>query len=606
MASDAAADAAGAFFQAASAFDALLGRHEGEMAADAAEEAAAASRAAAEAAAAERAHYAGAAAEEEAADAADGDEEAAAEDAEQAFDADAGEAAAAAGAEEAAAAAGAEEAEEAAHEEAAAAAGAEEAEADVVLHIDIDSADEDGCADAALAAVSEPRDDSSGAAVSEAPISGGSAQSSGSAEPLTIELGVGRRVRQRTAEPPQSAPPAYASVEVAAASHAAYAGVLPLTSSSGGSARGLAPAYAGVPAPRPSSQVRPTVPSHVRPAGPAPSQGLRAPLVDSLAADRIAQWKAVYNNRYTPEQIADMRAESEVARSMGLSWAQRGPVGPDEGGPLTWRGQQFRVNSGVWANRGGKHRAYFAAKYGRGAFAPGTRPPASHPQVAPPQVRPKKMAPPPPPPAGGAATRAAARGRRPRRLRRRAPAAAAPRGRRPRRRARGPVDHGEAAAATAAPVRPRAALAARLRLPSAAAGPPSPAARGRLLAAAPIDRAGSWWRAHRASPSSAPSSAPLAPAECRPRPRLAPAARVLPSAAALAETSAAARGRFPSRRARAARIRDRARLVAGGHSIKGSIVVIVAVDGSLSKLNWLCQHVFLLETWTQKTADTWT
>ena len=42
-----ASDAAGAFFQAASAFDALLGRHEGEMAADAAEEAAAASRAAA-------------------------------------------------------------------------------------------------------------------------------------------------------------------------------------------------------------------------------------------------------------------------------------------------------------------------------------------------------------------------------------------------------------------------------------------------------------------------------------------------------------------------------------------------------------------------------
>ena len=63
MASDAAADAAGAFFQAASAFDALLGGHEGERAADAAEEAAAASRAAAEAAAAERAHYAGAAAE---------------------------------------------------------------------------------------------------------------------------------------------------------------------------------------------------------------------------------------------------------------------------------------------------------------------------------------------------------------------------------------------------------------------------------------------------------------------------------------------------------------------------------------------------------------
>ena len=271
------------------------------------------------------------------------------------------------------------------------------AEADVVLDVDIDSADEDGCADAALAAVSEPRDDSSGAAVSEAPISGGSAQSSGSAEPLTIELGVGRRVRQRTAEPPQSAPPAYASVEVAAVSHAAYAGVLPLTSSSGGSARGLAPAYAGVPAPRPSSQVRPAVPSHVRPAGPAPSQGLRVPLVDSLAADRVAQWKAVYNNRYTPEQIADLRAESEVARSMGLSWAQRGPVGPDEGGPLTWRGQQFRVNSGVWANRGGKSRTYFAAKFGRGRFAPGTRPPGSHTQVAPPQVRPK-MAPPPPPP----------------------------------------------------------------------------------------------------------------------------------------------------------------------------------------------------------------
>ena len=58
-----------------------------------------------------------------------------------------------------------------------------------------------------------------------------------------------------------------------------------------------------------------------------------------------------------------MRAEENVARDMGLDWSLRGPPGPSEGGPKTWRGQNYREGNGKWANRGGKHRKWFTAYY---------------------------------------------------------------------------------------------------------------------------------------------------------------------------------------------------------------------------------------------------
>lgn len=35
----------------------------------------------------------------------------------------------------------------------------------------------------------------------------------------------------------------------------------------------------------------------------------------------------------------DLRAEEEVAKALQLPWQVRGPPGPEEGGPQTWRGQ---------------------------------------------------------------------------------------------------------------------------------------------------------------------------------------------------------------------------------------------------------------------------
>ena len=39
------------------------------------------------------------------------------------------------------------------------------------------------------------------------------------------------------------------------------------------------------------------------------------------------------------EELADLRAESAVAAAMQLPWQARGPPGPQDGGPTTWRGQ---------------------------------------------------------------------------------------------------------------------------------------------------------------------------------------------------------------------------------------------------------------------------
>jgi hypothetical protein len=41
-------------------------------------------------------------------------------------------------------------------------------------------------------------------------------------------------------------------------------------------------------------------------------------------------------------------------------WDTRGPRGPQDGGPKSWKGQKFREGSGRWANSGGQHRDKYA------------------------------------------------------------------------------------------------------------------------------------------------------------------------------------------------------------------------------------------------------
>jgi len=42
--------------------------------------------------------------------------------------------------------------------------------------------------------------------------------------------------------------------------------------------------------------------------------------------------------------------------SRELPWDIRGPLGPKDGGPQTWKGQRYRANTGRWANSGGRNK----------------------------------------------------------------------------------------------------------------------------------------------------------------------------------------------------------------------------------------------------------
>lgn len=54
-----------------------------------------------------------------------------------------------------------------------------------------------------------------------------------------------------------------------------------------------------------------------------------------------------------PDEVARLRFERVLSERLGLPWAARGPPGPEFGGPGWWRGQNYRWNSGKWANRAG-------------------------------------------------------------------------------------------------------------------------------------------------------------------------------------------------------------------------------------------------------------
>jgi hypothetical protein len=72
-------------------------------------------------------------------------------------------------------------------------------------------------------------------------------------------------------------------------------------------------------------------------------------------------WEDLQSNKYTPEQIIELRAEAEVAHDLGIKWQDRGPPGGKKGD--TWRGQEFRESTQRYANRGGKCKEWCTGMY---------------------------------------------------------------------------------------------------------------------------------------------------------------------------------------------------------------------------------------------------
>lgn len=99
-------------------------------------------------------------------------------------------------------------------------------------------------------------------------------------------------------------------------------------------------------------------PSYTRhPKAPSP---LLPPVKSVLPTDAIPPH--LRSNKYTAEQLIDLRAESSVAKELGLTWQERGPPPTGEAGEL-WRGQRYREGSQRWGNRGGKSRWWYEQYY---------------------------------------------------------------------------------------------------------------------------------------------------------------------------------------------------------------------------------------------------
>ena len=72
-------------------------------------------------------------------------------------------------------------------------------------------------------------------------------------------------------------------------------------------------------------------------------------------------WEDLQSDKYTPEQMIELRAEAEAAHEAGVRWQDRGPPGGKKGD--TWRGQEFREFSQRYANRGGKCKDWYSGMY---------------------------------------------------------------------------------------------------------------------------------------------------------------------------------------------------------------------------------------------------
>ena len=67
-----------------------------------------------------------------------------------------------------------------------------------------------------------------------------------------------------------------------------------------------------------------------------------------------------HSDKYTADELADLRAESIAAKECNVKWKDRGP--PGEPGQV-WRGQIWREGSGRWANPGGFARDWYKGFY---------------------------------------------------------------------------------------------------------------------------------------------------------------------------------------------------------------------------------------------------
>jgi hypothetical protein len=88
-----------------------------------------------------------------------------------------------------------------------------------------------------------------------------------------------------------------------------------------------------------------------------------SPVSPASEEQEIPRNARVHRRPITQEELFGLRAEERVARSMATPWQSRGPPGPDEGGPSSWRGQQYRPGTGKWANRGGRQKEYYTWLY---------------------------------------------------------------------------------------------------------------------------------------------------------------------------------------------------------------------------------------------------
>ena len=79
---------------------------------------------------------------------------------------------------------------------------------------------------------------------------------------------------------------------------------------------------------------------------------------------KCEQWvpDELKSDKYTPEEIIQLRAEAAAAIELNVKWRDRGPPKPDDPSEK-WRGQAWRESSGRWANRGGVAREWYTAFY---------------------------------------------------------------------------------------------------------------------------------------------------------------------------------------------------------------------------------------------------
>jgi len=94
--------------------------------------------------------------------------------------------------------------------------------------------------------------------------------------------------------------------------------------------------------------------------GKRPLTGTRQPTAKRLRQGDAVVPEELRSERYSASELIEMRAEHDIATEMELSWQDRGP--PGEKGAV-WRGQEWRVGSQRYANRGGRCKEWYAAFY---------------------------------------------------------------------------------------------------------------------------------------------------------------------------------------------------------------------------------------------------